>query len=311
MEVGDWHRNLSLGQYEEVFRDNGVGGAVLPKLTADDLKEMGVAGVGHRRKILAAIEQLNAASAEHSERAKPASTRDAAHVSSSPNLAERRQLTVMFCDLVSSTAISARLDPEDLRDVIGAYHRCATDCIERDGGFVAKYMGDGVLAYFGYPQAREHDAQRAVKAGLAIVEAAPKLITPAGSPLQVRVGIAIGPVIVGAGAAQEQAVVGETPNLAARLQAIAEPDMVVLRSDPLRCLANPADVLFGIERPSPPSEPGRCSNSAQRRSRKPRPERRRPLAQDAKQAAGGSSWLTARPARREPESGPPSASRCW
>jgi class 3 adenylate cyclase len=129
----------------------------------------------------------------------------------------------MFCDLAGSTALSARLDPEDLRDIIAIYHRCCTGLVERNGGFVAKYMGDGVLAYFGYPQAHEHDAERAVRAGLNVVEAVPQLATNASSPLQVRIGIATGLVVVGdligAGAAQEQAVVGETPNLAARLQA--------------------------------------------------------------------------------------------
>ena len=152
--------------------------------------------------------------------------------------AERRQLTVMFCDLVGSTALSARLDPEDMREIVGAYHRCCADLITRAGGFVAKYMGDGVLAYFGYPQAHEHDAERAVRAGLALVEAVPKLKTAAGAPLQVRVGIATGLVVVGdligAGAAQEQAVVGETPNLAARLQALAEPGTVVIASSTRR-----------------------------------------------------------------------------
>jgi class 3 adenylate cyclase len=131
-----------------------------------------------------------------------------------------------------STALSAKLDPEDLRSIITAYHRCCTELVERHDGFVAKYMGDGVLAYFGYPKAHEHDAERAVRAGLAVVQAVPKLVTTAGSPLQVRVGIATGLVIVGdligAGAAQEQAVVGETPNLAARLQALAEPGAVVI-----------------------------------------------------------------------------------
>ena len=129
----------------------------------------------------------------------------------------------MFCDLVGSTAMSARLDPEDMREVISAYHRCCAGLIGRNGGFIAKYMGDGVLAYFGYPQAHEHDAERAVQSGLAIVEAAPKLVTAASSPLHVRIGIATGLVVVGdligSGEAQERGVVGETPNLAARLQA--------------------------------------------------------------------------------------------
>src|SRR5262249_6473350 len=126
----------------------------------------------------------------------------------------------------------ARLDPEDLRGIITAYHRCCTELVERHGGFVAKFMGDGVLAYFGYPQAHEHDAERAVRAGLDLVDAVPKLATHAGSPLHVRVGIPTGLVVVGdligTGAAQEQAVVGETPNLAARLQALAEPGAVVI-----------------------------------------------------------------------------------
>jgi class 3 adenylate cyclase/predicted ATPase len=158
--------------------------------------------------------------------------RDAAQTNGPPrSAAERRQLTVMFCDLVGSTALSARLDPEDLRAVIGAYHRCVAAVIEAAGGFVAKYMGDGVLAYFGYPHADEHDAERAVRAGLKLVEAVAGLDSGA-APLQVRVGTASGLVVVGdllgQGAAQEQAVVGETPNLAARLQALAEPGTVVI-----------------------------------------------------------------------------------
>jgi class 3 adenylate cyclase len=148
----------------------------------------------------------------------------------------------MFCDLVGSTALSARLDPEDLHEVVGAYHRCCADRITEAGGFVAKYMGDGVLAYFGYPLAHEHDAEHAVQAGLALVEAAPQLTTAAGVPLQVRVGIATGLVVVGdligAGAAQEQAVVGKTPNPAARLQALAEPDAVVIADGTRRLLGN-------------------------------------------------------------------------
>src|SRR6202035_4016879 len=155
---------------------------------------------------------------------------------------ERRQLTVMFCDLVGSTALSARLDPEDMREIVGAYHRSGAEQITKAGGFVAKYMGDGVLAYFGYPQAHEHDAERAVLAGLALVEAVPKLSTVAGSPLQVRVGIATGLVVVGdligSGEAQERGVVGDTPNLAARLQGIAEPNMVVIAEGTRKLLGN-------------------------------------------------------------------------
>jgi class 3 adenylate cyclase len=140
----------------------------------------------------------------------------------------------MFCDLVGSTELSTRLDPEDLRAIIGAYHRCCAELVERNGGFVAKYIGDGVLAYFGYPGAHEDDTERAIRAGLALTEAVPKLATNAGAPLQLRVGIATGLVVVGdligSGAAQEQVVVGETPNLAARLQSLAEPGTVVIAS---------------------------------------------------------------------------------
>jgi class 3 adenylate cyclase len=165
--------------------------------------------------------------------------------------AERRQLTVMFCDLVGSTALSARLDPEDLRGIIGAYHRCCTEQVEHNGGFVAKYMGDGVLAYFGYPHAHEHDAERVdlVEAVPKLVEAVPKLESAAGFSLQVRIGIATGLVVVGdlmgSGEAQERGIVGETPNLAARLQGIAEPNTVVIADSTRRLLGN----LFELQDP--------------------------------------------------------------
>ncbi|MHB8270700.1 adenylate/guanylate cyclase domain-containing protein [Bradyrhizobium sp.] len=240
MDVGVWLHGLGLGQYEAAFREHEIDGDVLPNLTADDLNELGVTIVGHRRKLLTAIASLN--------RSLPASNMAATvpppapRQEHAPDTAERRQLTVMFVDLVGSTAMSARLDPEDMREIVGAYHRSCAEQISKIGGFVAKYMGDGVLAYFGYPQAHEHDAERAVLAGLALVEAVPKLSTMAGSPLQVRIGIATGLVVVGdligAGAAQEQAVVGDTPNLAARLQALAEPNMVVIADGTRRLLGN-------------------------------------------------------------------------
>jgi class 3 adenylate cyclase/predicted ATPase len=241
MDLGSWLRSLGLAQYEAAFRENAINEAILPKLTAEDLKDMGVTAVGHRRVLLDAIAALRGETAPKQENAPSAATEPA----NKPNRvggalpeAERRQLTVMFCDLVGSTALSARFDPEDLRGVISAYHRCCTELVERNGGFVAKYMGDGVLTYFGYPQAHEHDAERAVRAGLNLVEAVPKLATNVGSPLQVRIGIATGLVVVGdltgAGAAQEQAVVGETPNLAARLQALAQPGAVVIASSTRR-----------------------------------------------------------------------------
>jgi class 3 adenylate cyclase/predicted ATPase len=231
MDVGDWLRSVGLGQYEATFRANEIDADILPELTDSDLEKLGLP-LGHRKRLLKAIASLSAAATA------PPTTipRTAADAS------ERRQLTVMFVDLVGSTALSAKLDPEDLRSVIGAYHRCCTELIERDGGFVAKYMGDGVLAYFGYPQAQEDDAELAVQAGLAIVAAVPQLRTVAGVPLRVRVGIATGVVVVGdligAGAAREQAVVGETPNLAARLQAVADPDTVVIAEGTRRLLGN-------------------------------------------------------------------------
>jgi class 3 adenylate cyclase len=206
--------------------------AVLPDLTDQHLKDLGVS-LGHRLKMLRAIRDLSGASA--------AATTPSAPMATEPTRrdeAERRQLTIMFCDLVGSTALSARLDPEDLRAIIGAYHRCCTELVQRNGGFVAKYMGDGVLAYFGYPQAHEDDAERAVRCGLALVDAACRLPTSHDATLQVRIGIATGVVVVGdligEGVAQEQGVVGETPNLAARLQTLAEPGQVVIAPDTRR-----------------------------------------------------------------------------
>jgi class 3 adenylate cyclase/predicted ATPase len=224
-EIVDWLKELGLEQYAQSFHENGIDLSVLPDLTDQHLKDLGVL-LGHRLKMLRAIGELAGAA--------PIKSKLTGVVTPAPqDTAERRQLTVMFIDLVGSTALSARLDPEDLRGIITVYHRCCAELVERNGGFVAKYIGDGVLAYFGYPQAHEHDAERAVRAGLALIGAAPKL-NSAGVPLQVRIGIATGLVIVGdllgVGASREQAVVGETPNLAARLQAIAEPGTVVIAS---------------------------------------------------------------------------------
>src|ERR1700719_4043604 len=229
-QIADWLKNLGMSEYAERFAENRIDLSVLPDLTDHDLEKLGVL-LGDRRKMLRAIRELAGDTAVTSRPPAVAEARP-------QDAAERRQLTVMFCDLVGSTALSAKLDPEDVRDVFGAYHHCCAALVERNGGFVAKYMGDGVLSYFGYPHAHEHDAERAVRAGLALVEAVPKLTTAAGGPLQVRIGIATGLVVVGdligAGAAREQAVVGETPNLAARLQALAEPGAVVISSSTRR-----------------------------------------------------------------------------
>ena len=167
--------------------ENGIGVAALPHLTDQDLKEIGVL-LGHRRMMLAAINELASAAA-------PVTSQPAAPRAAQRDDAERRQLTVMFTDLVDSTALSTKLDPEDLRSVIGAYHKCVAETVARFDGFVAKYMGDGVLAYFGYPQAHEHDAERALRTGLALIEVVPKLRAGSAALLHVRIGIATGVVV--------------------------------------------------------------------------------------------------------------------
>jgi class 3 adenylate cyclase/predicted ATPase len=234
MDVAEWLRGLGLGQYAPAFRDNDIDGEVLHRLTAEDLRELGVRSIGHRRRLLDAISALGAVLTDV---AVTAASLDAPAQAE----AERRQLTVMFCDLVGSTALSARLDPEDLREVIAAYHRAVAKIIADSDGFVSRYMGDGVLVYFGYPQAHEDDAERAVRAGLAAIDAVSRLDVKSVK-LQARVGIATGLVVVGdvtgEGSAQEQSVVGETPNLAARLQALAEPDAVVIAAITRRLLGD-------------------------------------------------------------------------
>ena len=229
MDVAAWLRGLGLEQYAQLFRDNDIDGEILCGMTAEDLKELGITSFGHRRRLLNAITALGG---EPPTRDMAESATSATSAPTSPPRidAERRQLTVMFCDLVGSTALSTRFDPEDFRELIGDYHRAVTDTVGRFDGFVAKYMGDGVLIYFGYPQAHEDDAERAVRAGLAVIEAVGRL--PAQQDLHVRLGIATGIALVGdligEGAAQERGVVGETPNLAARLQALAAPDTLVI-----------------------------------------------------------------------------------
>src|SRR6516165_5353353 len=233
MDVADWLRSVGLERYAQAFDENDVDAAVLPSLTADDLIGLGVTSIGHRRRLLDAIAALRTeaptASTAVSREAPPSAE------------AERRQLTVMFSDLVGSTELSTRLDPEDLREVIASYHRAVAEVVAGFDGLVAKYMGDGVLIYFGYPQAHEDDAERAVRAGLGVIEAVGRLDVKSVE-LQARVGIATGLVVVGdligAGSAQEQSVVGETPNLAARLQASADPDAAVIAAGTRRLVGD-------------------------------------------------------------------------
>jgi class 3 adenylate cyclase/tetratricopeptide (TPR) repeat protein len=241
MDLSGWLRSLGLEQYETAFRDNAIDDTVLLNLTAEDLKDLGVALVGHRRKLLDAIADLR-----NDGSAKAASSDVLPTIDKSPkDAAERRQVTVMFSDLVGSTALAAHMDPEDLRELISAYQKCVVEAVRRFGGFVAKYMGDGVLVYFGYPQAHEDDAERAVRAGLELIGAVTGLRMRAS--LQTRVGIATGLVVVGdligSGEAQERGIVGETPNLAARLQGIAGPNTVVVAESTRRLLG----MLFEFE----------------------------------------------------------------
>ena len=229
MDIAVWLRDLGLERYELAFRENEIDWEALPKLTAEDLKDLGVVLGSHRRKLLAAIAALQGDAPPSIERASAAPA------------AERRQLTVMFCDLVGSTELAARLDPEDLREVVAAYQRAVAQAVAGFDGFVAKYMGDGVLVYFGYPRAHEDDAEHAVQAGIDCIDAVGRL--DVGSiELQARVGIATGLVVVGdligEGSAQEQSVFGETPNLAARLQALAEPDAVVIAAGTRRLVGD-------------------------------------------------------------------------
>jgi len=233
MDLAGWLRSLGFEQYEAAFRDHAIDEAILPSLTIEDLKDLGIGRVGHRRKLLDAIAVLctNANS-------KPAPVDPVQIAERTPKeSAERRQVTVMFADLVGSTALSIGMDPEDLRAVISSYQQCVAETVRRFGGFVARYLGDGVLVYFGYPEAHEDDAERAVRAALELIAALTGLKTR--SPQKIRVGIATGLVVVGhLIPSGESEIVGETPNLAARLQSLAKPNMVVIAEGTRRLLGN-------------------------------------------------------------------------
>jgi class 3 adenylate cyclase/pimeloyl-ACP methyl ester carboxylesterase len=245
MDVRGWLRDLGLGQYEQAFRDNDIDAGLLPTLTADDLRELGVASLGHRKRLLAAIATLAPPPAGPQPLA--AALAPAPPLTPAEPQAERRHLTVMFVDLVGSTALSARLDPEEMREVLRTYQNAVAGEIARVEGLVAKLMGDGVLAYFGWPRVHEDEAERAVRAGLACTEAVARLVAPGAEALAARVGIATGLVVVGdvagEGAAREEAVTGETPNLAARLQELAGPGQVVVADGTRRLLGG----LFDLE----------------------------------------------------------------
>jgi predicted ATPase/class 3 adenylate cyclase len=223
VDIAAWLRELGLERYEPAFRENEIDWEVLPELTEGDLEKLGLP-LGPRKKLLKAIAALSADPAPATHPA-PSPSRGAPE-------AERRQLTVMFADLVGSTALAARLDPEETRDIIRAYQDVVAGAVARFGGHIAKFMGDGVLCYFGWPAAHEDAAERAVHAGLAIVAAVERLPIAVAERLAARVGIATGLVVVGdllgTEEARERAVIGETPNLAARLQSLAAPGEVVI-----------------------------------------------------------------------------------
>jgi predicted ATPase/class 3 adenylate cyclase len=238
VDVGAWLRQLGLERYEPAFQDHEIDWEVLPELTEADLETLEIP-LGPRKKLLKAIAMLAAAGAP------AASEVEAKRTTIAPHAAERRQLTVMFVDLVGSTVLAARLDPEEMGEVLRRYQAAVAAAIGRFEGHIAKYMGDGVLAYFGWPRAHEDAAERAVRAALAIEEAVAGLDAP--EQLQARIGIATGLVVVGdpigEGAAREETVVGETPNLAARLQALAEPGHIVVADGTRRLLGG----LFELE----------------------------------------------------------------
>jgi class 3 adenylate cyclase/predicted ATPase/ABC-type transport system involved in cytochrome c biogenesis ATPase subunit len=229
-QVANWLESLGLGHYAQRFAEHCIEASVLADLTEQDLEKIGIP-LGHRKKMLRAIAELSGTM--------PTQPRAEANRQDS---AQRRQLTVMFCDLVGSTALSARLDPEDMRAVIDIYHATCDSIIRNYDGFIAELRGDGILAYFGYPRAHEDDAERAVRAGIEIIAALAQLKTPAAQPLAARIGLATGLVVVGGlsgeGGAREHVVVGDTPNIAARLQALAEPGSIVIARSTRRLLGN-------------------------------------------------------------------------
>ena len=245
-DVEQWLCNLNLEKYVTIFTDAEIDFLALPYLTDDDLKELGLP-LGPRRKVSEAIRQLRDRTSlssadpsvslpEHTTTQAPVAPQS---LSSPTSSAERRHLTVMFVDLVGSTEMSTKIDVEDMREVITSYQNTVARLIAELDGYVAKFMGDGVLCYFGWPRASEDDAERAVRAGMAIISEVKQLTGPTGQPLSTRIGIASGVVVVGdlvgSGASEEAAVVGETPNLAARLQGLALPDQLVLPQE-TRCL---------------------------------------------------------------------------
>ena len=235
MNVGEWLQSVGLRHYESAFVESAIDTDVLPELSEADLEKLGIP-LGDRKRLIKAIRAM---AGNPSSALIPTEAGGNASSGSSVVVAERRHLTVMVCDLVGSTALSARLDPEDMSAVIDAVQAtCARITLAFDG-FLVDFRGDGILAYFGYPRAHEDDAERTVRAALDIAAAIARLKTRAEEPLSVRIAVATGLVVVGgAGALREQTVVGDTPSLAARLQALAEPGTVVVAASTRRLLGD-------------------------------------------------------------------------
>src|SRR5215813_13478330 len=239
MKIGNWLRDLGLARYEPTFAENAIDTDVLADLTEADLEKLGIP-LGDRKRLIKAIRALqpNPTSALITSPVEGHALTGEAGLAA----AERRHLTVLICDLVGSTALSARLDPEDMNAVMDAYHAaCARIMLSYDG-FIGDFRGDGILAYFGYPRAHEDDAERTVRAGLDIIAALGQLETRAAVPLAVRIGVATGLVVVGdlssESGLRKPALVGDTPNLAARLQTLAEPGTVVVAASTRRLLGD-------------------------------------------------------------------------
>ena len=250
LQLADWLAGMNLQYYESVFQANDIGFALLPQITADDLRDIGITSVGHRRLLLQAIGKLNeaalpasrsggeghvngiATSAAHAHENSLSLLPSAGAASAAHQPHQHRLLTVMFCDLVGSTELSGTLDAEDLQSLVQTYRECIGAIIQKHKGFIAQYLGDGVLVYFGYPRISESDCERALRAALDTLRAVQSLPAMAGAKLQVRIGIATGMVVigqlVGAGDTHEVGAIGETPNLAARMQGLASPGGVVV-----------------------------------------------------------------------------------
>jgi class 3 adenylate cyclase/tetratricopeptide (TPR) repeat protein len=230
VDLKSWLEELGMGQYAQSFVANDIDFDVLPDLTEAELERLGVS-LGHRKRLRRAITALTSTASKNSPATTPAQELQA----------ERRQVTVMFCDLVGSTELSSRLDPEELRDTVRAYQQACTEAIGRFEGFVAQYLGDGILAYFGYPSTHEGEAERAVRAGLAVLSSVDQISSKTAAKIQIRIGIATGPAVIGdmigRGAAMQIAVTGKTPNLAARIQEFARPGTLVIAQGTQRLIA--------------------------------------------------------------------------